>query len=850
MATTGHETEAINVRGLKTALQKMKTDLLPSVPYYVTNAAGTVGTTTSGAYNRTQWSGSAAGISTLYTGAMVLLKVPVKGVSRGVTLNINSLGEHPVLLNASTNISTAYPVGAIIPLVYDADQTASVYVDNTSTEYTGCWKIANYDSNTTYKPLSLGFCIGQCDTAAATKAKTVTMEDYALVANGIVSIKFTEAITVASATLNINSKGAKAIYYKGAAIAANVIQAGDIVTMQYSTQYHIIGILRASGIPASDLASAVQTVIDNASSHVNSTSNPHGVTKEQVGLGNVENKSSATIRGELTSENVTSALGYTPPQQDTTYTPQKLGFGVGVCSTAAVTTAKEVAITDYNLVQNGFVAVTFQNDVPANSTLNINSKGAKAIYYKGAAIEAGIIKAGDTALFAYDGTNYVMVSSGNGESVTGTIIVNLESYVNDAKTSGSDLVGVVVTLTNTSDSEVVGTHTIALGESSVTFKELTPMKNYTVSVSSVAGYTQPSAQAVNQLGIGATVSKTFQYEADEYTVSISSNQGSDDTDISGATVAIAGSNISDGGTKKVEKGTSINPTASDVTGYAKAITTSGKTVSVVYSTEVVEVTCSADDSSSVAGQTITINGTQYTLGSTGVVIAKVAFGTQYSIVASQWTDYRTPATQTYTANQVSRSVSMEWNEIVLGAFVEATDGTLYTSSQWPSSGKTANSVVVIGESHSFRIGLDNVGTGKLFVYSSNMDCPCTAYGNKPDAQQHFDGAGDTDIMKQTYGTDSEFAAGAAYGFVFPDGQHGYLPSLGEFNLAYNNKNSIDDCLRACNKNALSSDYYWTSTKCLTYTFWGIDWSNGTEEDLYVSYGASYNGAYVRAFRTY
>lgn len=35
-------------------------------------------------------------------------------------------------------------------------------------------------------------------------------------------------------------------------------------------------------------------------------------TKAEVGLGNVENKSSATIRGEITSSNVTSALGFTP----------------------------------------------------------------------------------------------------------------------------------------------------------------------------------------------------------------------------------------------------------------------------------------------------------------------------------------------------------------------------------------------------------------------------------------------------------------------------------------------------------------------------------------------------------
>ena len=43
--------------------------------------------------------------------------------------------------------------------------------------------------------------------------------------------------------------------------------------------------------------------------------NPHSTTKSDVGLGNVENKSSATIRGELTKSNVTTALGYTPYTQ-------------------------------------------------------------------------------------------------------------------------------------------------------------------------------------------------------------------------------------------------------------------------------------------------------------------------------------------------------------------------------------------------------------------------------------------------------------------------------------------------------------------------------------------------------
>jgi hypothetical protein len=48
---------------------------------------------------------------------------------------------------------------------------------------------------------------------------------------------------------------------------------------------------------------------------VNSVAGKTGVvtlTNSDVGLGNVENKSSATIRGELTSANVTTALGFTP----------------------------------------------------------------------------------------------------------------------------------------------------------------------------------------------------------------------------------------------------------------------------------------------------------------------------------------------------------------------------------------------------------------------------------------------------------------------------------------------------------------------------------------------------------
>lgn len=59
----------------------------------------------------------------------------------------------------------------------------------------------------------------------------------------------------------------------------------------------------------------IAKAITDLISHLGSKSNPHEVTKSQIGLGNVENKSSSTIRSEITKTNVTNALGYTPMNQ-------------------------------------------------------------------------------------------------------------------------------------------------------------------------------------------------------------------------------------------------------------------------------------------------------------------------------------------------------------------------------------------------------------------------------------------------------------------------------------------------------------------------------------------------------
>ena len=79
----------------------------------------------------------------------------------------------------------------------------------------------------------------ECSTAAGTAAKTVSASGYVLTTGGCIRIKMTNANTANNATLNINSTGAKALYYDGAqASSSNSWEAGDVLEVYYDgTQY-------------------------------------------------------------------------------------------------------------------------------------------------------------------------------------------------------------------------------------------------------------------------------------------------------------------------------------------------------------------------------------------------------------------------------------------------------------------------------------------------------------------------------------------------------------------------------------------------------------------------------------
>lgn len=191
---------------------------------------------------------------------------------------------------------------------------------------------------------------GTCATAAATAAKVVNVVDnpnWKLKAGSIIVVKSTNTNTAQNPTLNVNGTGAKSVWYN----------TGNITTSSLNKAGH---------------ANRPIIYMYNGSVYV--------------------------------------FLGWAV-DSDTTYSNSDLGNGYATCSTAAATVAKTATLSGYTLTANGTVAVKFTYDVPASATLNINSKGAKPIYYRGAAITAGVINAGDIGYFIYNGSQYCLITT-------------------------------------------------------------------------------------------------------------------------------------------------------------------------------------------------------------------------------------------------------------------------------------------------------------------------------------------------------------------------------------------------------------------------------------------------------
>lgn len=83
---------------------------------------------------------------------------------------------------------------------------------------------------------------GTCATEAATAAKVVALDNFALVTGARVVVKFTVTNTAANPTLNVNNTGAKPIVYRGSAITASYLAANRVYEFVYDgTNWNLMG---------------------------------------------------------------------------------------------------------------------------------------------------------------------------------------------------------------------------------------------------------------------------------------------------------------------------------------------------------------------------------------------------------------------------------------------------------------------------------------------------------------------------------------------------------------------------------------------------------------------------------
>lgn len=164
-------------------------------------------------------------------------------------------------------------------------------------------------------------------------------------------------------------------------------------------------------------------------------------------------------------------------------------------------------------------------------------------------------------------------------------------------------------------------------------------------------------------------------------ITLSSNQGAGDTALNGTKVTVKYSDqtqeLTWQGTAlevKVPVGMTYEVSAGAVSGYTSpqkqsftAVGGNERQVVFSYSCEKVTVNVSADDSADCSGRTVTVKNTSggsvIGSGKGRQVVVKVPTGTGYTVSVDAFTGYTKPADQSFTANQVSRTVSFVYAKI-------------------------------------------------------------------------------------------------------------------------------------------------------------------------------------------
>lgn len=307
--------------------------------FYIEGTGSTAGT----------WLGSHDDITSYYPGLMIVYKVGVAGLSSGTTLNINSLGSVTVVRNATTAVSTAFPVNSVVFLTYTEDSG------------TAYWKVADYDTNT--------------KTTTGSSNKTGTK----MFLIGGTSQSSSGVTTYSNTNCYIGTDNC--LYSGGAKVATSTeVAAATYTHPSYTAR---TGKPTVNQTPAFGGTATVSQITSDATGHVT------GATDRTITIPSTLSNGTGTAGLIKTSSTVTSSSGYTacpvingvPYYKDTNNTYSLSSFGItataaelnkldGVTATATELNYVDGVTSNIQTQLNGKAASSHGTHVPSCSTSN------------------------------------------------------------------------------------------------------------------------------------------------------------------------------------------------------------------------------------------------------------------------------------------------------------------------------------------------------------------------------------------------------------------------------------------------------------------------------------------------
>lgn len=211
-----------------------------------------------------------------------------------------------------------------------------------------------------------------------------------------------------------------------------------------------------------------------------------------------------------------------------------------------------------------------------------------------------------------------------------------------------------------------------------------------------------------------------------------------------------------------------------------------------------------DDDSGETLLTATWNGSTIT--------TEIDVNTNYTVSVETIAGYTSCAPQSYQAGyQTERNISFQYR--ALGVFIEATDGTLYTVTQWDSAGKTANSIVLITNACKRRWALVDFVSKEVTTDATKERSYINVLpliSNEITARTDYNGKSNTQ-KALTVDNSTNFVAGYCNVYTFPDGvTKGYWPAYGEIYQLQLNATAFNACRTKLGLNYYDS-YFFSSS---------------------------------------